>query len=54
MYDGAVWPDESEPYEVWVQFAVARGFKRSIVEAMSKPALIECLNRLESDDNAVY
>ena len=47
--------DEDSPHGEWVAFAVSRGFKRSIVEAMSKPELIECLNRLESSyDSAVH
>lgn len=44
--------DESSPHHEWVAFAVSRGFKRSIVEAMSKPELIESLNRLESFDDS--
>ena len=44
--------DESSPHSEWVQVAVSRGFKRSIVEAMSTPELIECLNRLESVDDS--
>lgn len=44
--------DEHSPIELWRDFAVSRGFKRAIVEAMSKPELIECLNRLESVDDS--
>lgn len=52
---GEVWPDESEPVEVWSEFAVKRGIHKSIALAMTKPQLIAALDRLEPPyDNAVH
>lgn len=46
--------DEHSPHHEWVAVAVSMGFKRSIAESMTVPAIIEALNRLESsDDTAV-
>ena len=48
-------PDESDPVELWVEYAVSRGFRRDIAASMPKTDLIKALIRLESSyDDAVY
>ena len=45
------WPDLSDPKQVWVDFAVSRGVKRSTAQAMSKTNLVKTLDRMEGDDD---
>ena len=49
-FDDGCWPDLSDPHMVWLEFAVSRGVKRTIAQAMSKAALNKSLDRMESDD----
>lgn len=46
--DDDMWPDVSDPVEVWVGFAVRRGVSRAAAQAMSKPDLIRALLRLDN------
>lgn len=46
--DDDMWPDLSDPADMWVEFAVKRGVARHAANSMSKSDLVKALMRLDS------